>query len=154
MQNGLGFATMVDPVNGINVAAVGQIFLVITNLLFLALGGHIIIIEILISSFYAVPLMDMSHNMTLLQRLVALGSWMFEVAVILSLASVVALLISNIAFGLLARVAPQLNIFSVGFPFNMIFGLVILWILIQGFLPLYEHIAEEALITAQSLLER
>lgn len=154
MQNGLGFATMVDPVNGISVAAVGQIFLILTNLLFLTLGGHLIVIEIVISSFHLIPLEDMSHNLTLCERLVHMATWMYQVAVLLSLPSVIALLISNISFGLLSRVAPQLNIFSVGFPFNMIFGLLVLWLVLEGFLPLYEMIAEEALTMAQSLLVR
>jgi flagellar biosynthetic protein FliR len=152
MQNGLGFATMVDPVNGINVAAVGQIFLILTNLLFLSLGGHLVVIEIVISSFHILPLTDMSHNMTLFQRIVGMASWMYQVSLLIALPSVISLLISNISFGLMARLAPQLNIFSVGFPFNMIFGLVVLWVVLQGFLPLYEKIAEEALMMAQSLL--
>lgn len=152
MQNGLGFATMVDPINGISVAAIGQIFLILTNLLFLSMGGHLIVIEIVISSFHMIPIGDTSHNMALFERIVHLATWMYQVAVLVALPSVIALLISNISFGLMARVAPQLNIFSVGFPFNMIFGLVVLWLVLQGFLPLYETIAEEALVTAQSLL--
>lgn len=152
MQNGLGFANMVDPINGITVAAIGQVFLILTNLLFLSMGGHLIVIEIVISSFHLLPLTDTSHNMSLFERIVQLATWMYQVAVLISLPSVIALLISNISFGLMARVAPQLNIFSVGFPFNMIFGLVVLWLVLHGFLPLYEIIAEEALITAQSLL--
>lgn len=152
MQNGLGFANMVDPINGITVAAIGQVFLILTNLLFLSMGGHLIVIEIVISSFHLLPLTDTSHNMSIFQRILQLTTWMYQVAVLISLPCVIALLISNISFGLMARVAPQLNIFSVGFPFNMIFGLVVLWLVLQGFLPLYEVIAEEALITAQSLL--
>ncbi|MEJ2669505.1 MAG: flagellar biosynthetic protein FliR [Gammaproteobacteria bacterium] len=152
MQNGLGFATLVDPVNGINVAAVGQIFLLMTNLLFLALGGHLIVLEILISSFQVLPLADSSHNTSLMMQVVHFASWMFRSALLVALPSVTALLITNVAFGVVARVSPQLNIFSVGFPFNMAFGLVVLWVMVIGFLPIYESIAEEALLVTQRVL--
>jgi len=152
MQNGLGFATMIDPVNGISVAAVGQIFLLMSNLLFLALGGHLIVIEVMISSFHVMPIHESGHHIVIIDRMMHFASWMFRAAVLVALPSVTALLISNLAFGLMARVAPQMNIFSIGFPFNMMFGLVVLWMMVSQFLPIYESVAEEALSAAQALL--
>ena len=51
MQNGLGFATLVDPVNGVNVASISQLYLMMVNLLFFAMNGHLAVIQLIGSSF-------------------------------------------------------------------------------------------------------
>ena len=55
MQTGLGFASIVDPVNGINVPAVGQFYLILATLLFWALDGHLAMIRMVVMSFTAFP---------------------------------------------------------------------------------------------------
>jgi flagellar biosynthetic protein FliR len=59
--------------------------------------------------------------------------------------STIALLVVNIAFGVIARVAPQMNIIAVGFPFTMVMGLIIIWLTLANVLPQYENLSEEAL---------
>ena len=59
--------------------------------------------------------------------LVKSASWMLASGVLLALPAVIALLVVNIAFGVMSKMAPQLNIISVGFPMNMVFGVVIIW---------------------------
>jgi flagellar biosynthetic protein FliR len=58
--------------------------------------------------------------------LVAWGSQMFAGAVLIALPAVASLLVVNVAFGVMTRAAPQLNILSVGFPIGLILGLLIL----------------------------
>ena len=67
---------------------------------------------------------------------------MMASALLLALPAVTALLIVNFAFGVMTRSAPQLNIFSLGFPFTLVFGVFILWVALSGFLPQYQNLSE------------
>src|SRR5690606_10874343 len=55
MQMGLGFASMVDPTNGVSVPVLGQFYLMLVTLLFLAMNGHLVVFEILAESFVTLP---------------------------------------------------------------------------------------------------
>lgn len=133
MQTGLGMAMMVDPMNGVNVAVIAQWFLVFVNLLFIGLNGHLVAIEILADSFFTLPVGEGTLNTGVLMSLAELGKWLFSSAIILALPALTAMLVVNIAFGVMARLAPQLNIFAVGFPVTMMLGLIVIWITFSGF---------------------
>lgn len=133
MQTGLGMAMMVDPTNGVNVAVVAQWFLVFANLLFITLNGHLVAIEILADSFFTIPVGDGTISTNVMWSIVELAHWMFSAAIVLALPAITSMLVVNIAFGVMARLAPQLNIFAVGFPVTMLLGLIVLWITFSGF---------------------
>jgi len=72
-------------------------------------------------------------------------SWVLAAAVILVLPAITALLVVNVAFGVMTRAAPQLNIFSIGFPLTLVMGMVILWLSLADILNQYQPMATEAL---------
>ena len=133
MQTGLGMAQMVDPSNGVNVAVVAQWFLIFVNLLFISLNGHLIAIEILADSFFTIPIGSGGLSGDTLMALAKLAKWMFAAAIVLALPAIASMLVVNIAFGVMARLAPQLNIFAVGFPVTMMLGLIVIWITFSGY---------------------
>ncbi|NVK39493.1 MAG: flagellar biosynthetic protein FliR [Gammaproteobacteria bacterium] len=133
MQTGLGMAMMVDPSNGVNVAVVAQWFLIFVNLLFLSLNGHLVAIEIMADSFFTMPVGVGTLSTNTLYEIARIAQWMFSAALVLALPAVSAMLVVNIAFGVMARLAPQLNIFAVGFPVTMMLGLIVLWITFSGY---------------------
>lgn len=133
MQTGLGMAMMVDPSNGVNVAVVAQWFSVFVNLLFVTLNGHLVAIEVMSDSFFTIPVGEGMLSGNTLMEIAKLAQWMFSAAIVLALPAVAAMLVVNIAFGVMARLAPQLNIFAVGFPVTMMLGLVVLWITFSGY---------------------
>jgi flagellar biosynthetic protein FliR len=133
MQTGLGFASIVDPVNGINVPAVGQFYLILATLLFWALDGHLAMIRMVVMSFTAFPVGEAWLQPEQFREIAHWAGWMFISAVTLSLAPIVSLLIVNLAFGVMTKAAPQLNIFSLGFSIAQIMGLVIIWITMDNF---------------------
>lgn len=133
MQTGLGFASIVDPVNGINVPAVGQFYLILATLLFLAFDGHLNMIQLVVMSFEAFPIGDAWWTGEQFLAMVEWSAWMFVAATVLSLAPIVSLLIINLAFGVMTKAAPQLNIFTIGFSFAQIGGLVIIWLTLDNF---------------------
>ena len=128
MQTGLGFASIVDPVNGINVPAVGQFYLILATLLFWAMDGHLAMIKMIVMSFDAFPIGIAWFEPEQFRDIAHWAGWMFISAVTLSLAPIVSLLIVNLAFGVMTKAAPQLNIFSIGFSIAQIMGLLIIWL--------------------------
>ena len=152
MQNGLGFAMMVDPVNGINVASIGQLYLLMANLLFLALNGHVVILQVLAASFETLPIGRDGLSLHDIYQLIEQGGWLFSAALLMALPAITALLLVNLAFGLMARLAPQLNIFAIGFPFSMVFGLLVLWVTLGGFLPQFSQLTEQCLLLLRDMV--
>ena len=128
MQTGLGIATTVDPSQGASVVVVSQWLLFMVSLVFLALNGHLVLIEILADSFRTLPVGFDGLGAEAFGLIVSWSGWMFAAALVISLPAMTALLIVNLAFGVMTRAAPQLNIFALGFPVTMIVGLFILWL--------------------------
>ncbi|WP_166364120.1 flagellar biosynthetic protein FliR [Pseudomonas akapageensis] len=144
IQMGMAFASMVDPVNGVNTAVLGQFFTMLVTLLFLSMNGHLVVFEVLTESFTTLPVgggLLVNHFWELATRL----GWVLGAALLLVLPAITALLVVNIAFGVMARAAPQLNIFSIGFPLILALGMVILWISLADILNQYQPLASEAL---------
>ena len=126
MAMGLGFASMIDPQNGMQVPVISQIFLIMTTLIFLSLNGHLVLIEVLADSFKNLPVGMFVPSRDGLWQLVTWGSNMFAGGMMIALPAVAALLLVNLAFGVTTRAAPQLNIFAVGFPIMIMVGLAFL----------------------------
>ncbi|GGY39719.1 flagellar biosynthetic protein FliR [Bacterioplanes sanyensis] len=137
MQTGLGIAVTVDPAQGASVVVISQWFLFMVSLVFLSLDGHLVMLEILADSFHTLPVGFDGLDAADFGMIVEWSGWMFAAAVVISLPALTALLIVNLAFGVMTRAAPQLNIFALGFPVTMIVGLFIMWATIgemaQGF---------------------
>ncbi|MDK2779525.1 MAG: flagellar type III secretion system protein FliR [Pseudomonadota bacterium] len=128
MQTGLGIATTVDPSQGASVVVISQWLLFMVSLVFLSLNGHLVMIEILADSFRTLPVGLTGFGPETFGLIVSWSGWMFAAALVISLPAMTALLIVNLAFGVMTRAAPQLNIFALGFPVTMIVGLFILWL--------------------------
>lgn len=128
MQAGLGFAVMMDPMSRASVPLVSQIFSYMFLLIFLGLNGHIALLEALINSFKVMPIGSLHIDSGTVWRVLMFSSWMFKEAVLISIPAIISLLIVNLSFGIITRVAPQLNIFSLGFPITLLMGILIIYI--------------------------
>jgi flagellar biosynthetic protein FliR len=131
---GLGFASLVDPQNGVQVPAVGQLYILLATLMFLALQGHLLWIEALAESFRLLPIAATGVTADGLWSLAGFIGAVFGWAVRLALPVVAALLVVNLAFGVLSRTSPQLNVFSVGFPTALLIGLALLLVTMPSLL--------------------
>ncbi len=122
---GLSFAFNIDPVHGASTPALGQFYSLLVTLTFLALNGHLILIETLMDGFRTLPVGTTGLGSDGMWTVVTWGSQIFSGALAVALPGITALLIVNVAFGVMSRAAPQLNLFAVGFPITLVFGLVI-----------------------------
>jgi flagellar biosynthetic protein FliR len=122
---GLSFAMNVDPLRGSSTPALGQLYIILATLTFLALGGHAALIELLVAGMYALPIGTTGLGQAGLWSLVLWCGQMFAGAISVALPGVTALLIVNLAFGVVSRAAPTLNLFAVGFPVSLVVGLLV-----------------------------
>lgn len=145
---GLSFAFNVDPLRGASTAAIGQFYVILMVMTFFVLDGHLAIIHVLVDGFRTLPVGQQGLGADGMLRLVSTGSMLFAGALSIALPGLTALLIANIGFGLISRAAPTLNIFAVGFPVTIVFGLVVLQIGLpgvqQGFISLLQQVLAEA----------
>ena len=144
IQMGMGFASMVDPTNGVSSAVIGQFFTMLVTLVFLGMNGHLVVIETLVESFTTMPVGSGLLVSNFWELANGLG-WVLGAGLRLVLPAITALLIINIAFGIMTRAAPQLNIFSIGFPLTLVLGMGILWITLADILNQYQPFAIETL---------
>ncbi len=145
MSMGLGFASMVDPQNGVQVPVVGQYYITVATLLFLALNGHLALISLLADSFHSIPVGTLGVTRDNLWEVVAWAGRMFAGGVLIAMPAVTALLLTNIAFGVVTRAAPQLNIFGVGFPITLTLGFVLIMFSLPSLLPQFSGLLEDAM---------
>lgn len=135
MQMGLGFSAMVDPQNGTQTPVVSQLYLMMVVLTYLALGGHLVMFEVLLDSFNGVPISTAGVNPAGLWKLVSWGGLIFSGAVGMALPAIASLLMVNITFGIMTRAAPQLNIFAIGFPLTLLMGFIVMLVTLPGVVP-------------------
>lgn len=132
LQAGLGFAVMVDPASRANVPLVSQFLLILVSLMFLALNGHLVLLEALIDSFRLKPIGTFTIGPLQFANLMTFSAWMVKESVMVALPAILSLLVVNLAFGIMTRVAPQLNIFSIGFPITLLMGIIIVRLCLPG----------------------
>ncbi len=141
---GLGFASMMDPQNGVQVPVVSQFYLILVTLLFLTLNGHLILIELVIDSFQTVPIAVDGLSRNTLWDIAIWGGRVFSGGLLIALPLVTALLVVNLGMGIITRAAPQLNIFAVGFPMTMMIGFVVMWATLPNVLHNFGELVSES----------
>lgn len=123
-QMGLGFATFYDPLSSSQTPVVAEFLGVVTLLTFMALNGHLLFVATLAQSFAAIPVGSPAPAAGSWLNLTELGTKIFSTGLLLALPVIIALLITNLALGILTKAAPQLNLFALGFPLTLAGGFV------------------------------
>jgi flagellar biosynthetic protein FliR len=132
---GLMLASMVDPQNGNQVPVIGQFYLLLSTLLFLSVDGHLVMVQALVSSFHHLPVGVEGLSRDAAWEILNWLGTILSTAVLIALPAMASLLIVNLAFGVMTRAAPQLNIFAVGFPIMIILGVFIVMFTLDGLIP-------------------
>ena len=151
-QMGLAFATMVDPINGSQAPVLSIFFMMLITLLFLSMDGHLALISAVASSFTSLPIGTEGIGKDGFWTLALWGNEMFRGAVLVSLPAVTALLLVNVALGVMTRAAPQLNIFAVGFAVTISAGLYVLVLTLPSVLPQFELVSAQAFELIRTLI--
>ena len=126
LQGGLGAASVIDPSSGISSTALSSLLRWTTLLVFMALEGHHEVLRALELSYEKLPLGDGLLGSATLLFVARLGSGIFEAAFVLAAPITVAMLVSNLAVGILGRTIPQLNLILLQLPAHIAFTFGIL----------------------------
>ena len=149
---GLGFARMVDPANGVQVPVVSQFLIVMATLLFVILNGHLMMIQLVVESFRILPISEQGLSAHGALYLANWGSQMFMGGLLVALPAVAAMLVVNIAMGVVTRAAPQLNIFAVGFPLMILLGFIFLLFTTPSILNNFTHLLMDSFASTREML--
>lgn len=123
-QMGLSFASFFDPSLGGQSSAVARFFGQMAMFMFVVMGGHLMVLMTVIQSFVAFPV-DQNFLQALPQmKIYSLGTDLFASGLWMSLPMVGMLMFANLALGIVSRVAPQMNIYAIGFPITLTVGLI------------------------------
>ncbi|RUL63471.1 flagellar biosynthetic protein FliR [Dyella dinghuensis] len=134
---GLGYAELVSPMTNTSSPVLGQFYLVLVSMLFLAMDGHLQVISLLADSFRSLPPGATGLDTKSLFALVAAGGDLFSGALRVALPAMTALLLVNIGFAATSRASPSMNLFSVGFPISLCAGFIALWLALRGLASAY-----------------
>jgi flagellar biosynthesis protein FliR len=148
---GLSFAYNLDPLHGAQTPVLGQFYTLLVTLTFLALNGHLRLIEILVDGFRTMPIGTSGLGPDGLWTVVQWSSTLFSGALSVALPGVTALLIVNLAFGIMSRAAPTLNLFAVGLPISLVFGLVIMLVGLPTVQSGFIRLLQQALMLVRTL---
>lgn len=147
---GLGMAQMIDPNLG-NIPILSNFFLILGLLVFLMLGGHLVLISVLLESFASLPIGRSFLSLTSIESFVSWSSNIFIGAVSLVLPILLSLLMINVCLGIIGRASPSFNIFAIGFPALIPTGLVLITLALTFYFSRLETIwysGFEFLVTA------
>jgi flagellar biosynthesis protein FliR len=151
MSMGLGFANAVDPASGTSTPALGQFLTILLTLLFLAVDGHLVLVELVVHSYEVMP----PGAWVAPERLLGIamfGGYTFLAGLLLALPVGFILLCLNVVVGMLSRAAPALNLFAIGLPASLVIGVVAILLALPAMGDYLLVIVREALDAAPRLV--
>jgi flagellar biosynthesis protein FliR len=135
-QIGFSIANVVDPMSGITSPIISNILYISAVLIFLSFGGHHMLIKALVDSFQIIPIGDTLVHRKFLMTVIEYAGLMFVIGVKVAAPIIGIILLINVAFGVIARALPQMNIFIMAFPLTISVGLIFTALIIQ-FMPMF-----------------
>lgn len=148
---GLGFAVFFDPQSQGRTSAISQMFSLLATLVFLSINGHLVLLAVMSDSFASLPITATPVTTEGVHYLVMSSALIFRMGLQLSLPILVALLITNMALGILTRAAPQLNLFGIGFPITMIAGFLLVAVSLPYMLTPLQHFLADTIELVRTL---
>ncbi|SHJ43633.1 flagellar biosynthetic protein FliR [Tepidibacter formicigenes] len=141
---GFSMANVLDPQYGSQVSISGNFIYILSTLIFLILNGHHYLIRGMINSFYLLPvnsLIKVNDNFFIL--IIKLLDYIFIYSLKIAIPVIISIFLTNLILGVLARTMPQMNVFVVGMPLKIIFGLAIMSITFPYYIPIIKTIFKD-----------
>lgn len=123
-QMGMALAEVIDPADGEQIPLLAQFFQIFAFLIFLTVNAHHWFLRTLADSFHLVPPLGFKLSGSLIEQLMSLAGNMFVIAIKVGAPVIATLLLAAIALGLMARTVPQMNVFFVAIPLQIVIGLL------------------------------
>ncbi|WP_010249126.1 flagellar biosynthetic protein FliR [Acetivibrio cellulolyticus] len=138
MQIGFGVVNVIDPISNIQVSITSTFYFILCMLVFILCNGHHILIRALFSSYEYVPLGQAVFGSGLQSRILEIFGGIFLIAFKIAAPMLTAILITDVALGVISKTVPQLNVFVVGMPLKIILGLAVMVLTMPLFISIVE----------------
>lgn len=156
LQMGFGIVNVMDPVTGAQSPILGSFKYIIAILLFFSLNGHHYLISAIMDSYQWIPLEHDAFYQLYSGAVTSFLSDAFMTAFILAFQMaaplIVSLFLADVALGMLARTAPQFNLFVIGIPIKILLGFIVFLIMMSGFVALFIHLFQHLLASLEELI--
>mgnify|MGYP001161443793 FL=1 len=150
--SGLAFAAQIDPVSGAQSPVISQIFQLFLLILFFSLNGHLVIFELLFNSFDLVPIGSFYSFDNVIEKALSSSNTIYSNAVIIVLPIVSILFFMNLGIGFITKSAPQLNLFSFGFPLTILGTFFVLYFSVDALQFVFSGLIDQAIGFVKSIL--
>jgi len=137
-QTGFAITNILDPQSGMQVSILSNMAYFVAIVIFLVLNGHHILLNAIRESFEIVNVGSLSLDRRIFQEIVQAGGDMFVIALKIGAPAIAALLFVKVAFGLITKLIPQMNIMIVAFPVQIVMGLIFFGICLNVLLAFME----------------
>jgi flagellar biosynthesis protein FliR len=144
-QMGLGFATLYDPNSESSTTSISALMVALSGLVFFAIDGHLALFGALTQTFKTLPIAELGFKAGGIKMLAAYGGVLCMHGLVMALPIIITLVIVNLALGMLSKAAPQLNLFSIGFPITLAAGLFMCLVSLPGWLRAFDKLWEVAM---------
>lgn len=114
--SGFSYGSLINPMSGNQSGVISQFYSLVGTMIFLIIGGDAWLLQGIARTFQLVPLTSGPQISTLVGGAEQVFSTVFTSALEIAAPVVIALLITDVAFGVVSRVVPQISVFAVGFP--------------------------------------
>ncbi len=157
LQMGLGFSTLFDPLQGVEVTSLASFLNLLALLMFLDINGHLLLLAVLARSFTLVPVgaaLGAGIGAGAWDALAREGGALFSLALAMAAPALGVLLIANLGLAILSKLSPQLNLFAIGFPLFFVLGLFALYLLMPVMQSIVHHLVDYGVGLAGRLLQQ
>tara|TARA_B100000035_G_C20632380_1_gene392932 strand:- start:39 stop:569 length:531 start_codon:yes stop_codon:yes gene_type:complete len=151
--SGLAFAAQIDPTSGAQSPVISQIFQLFLLILFFSLNGHLIIFDLIFKSFELVPIGSFYNFEKVIEKSIQSSNTLYHNAVIIVLPIVSILFFMNLGIGFITKSAPQLNLFSFGFPLTILGTFFALYFSVDALQFVFSGLIDEAIGYLRNILE-
>ena len=142
-QTGFAIVNILDPQSGIQVSILANFAYLVATVLFLIFNGHHIVLNAMRESFEIINVGSLSLNKHILKKIIHLSGDMFVIAIKIGAPAIAALLFTMVAFGLIVKFMPQMNIMIVAFPVKIVIGLIFFGVCLNILLIFMERYLED-----------
>ena len=151
--SGLAFASQIDPTNGAQSPVISQIFSLFLLVLFFSLNGHLVIFKLLFNSYEGMPIGGVVEYKNMIKHALTSAGFLFRTAVMIVLPIVSILFFMNLGVGFITKSAPQLNLFSFGFPMTILGTFFALYFSVDALQFVFGELIDDALGIIKVVLE-
>lgn len=149
-QIGFSMAQTIDPTSGSETTTLGQFWVLLASVLFMALNGHHLVIAAFKDSYDVIPPAAVSFNATAVDLIVTYSAYVFVIGLKIAAPVVVTLMLTDVAMGTLSRLMPTMNVFILGFGVKTGVGLAVAALS----LPVFAYVLEKSTTMLNNELAR